>query len=189
MPDQPDHRGIGSVGDGASVHHTVEVFGGDSVRIGAHSRIDCFAVVTAGPGIVDIADSVHIAAGAMIFGSAGVTIGEGAALSARVMVFSKSDYPAAHLCSPLVPDHLTNVRAEPVIVEPYVTVGAGSVILPGVRLGYACSIGAMSLVKDDVEPYARAAGTPARQFGRRDAGQIDRFVEEFAALRAQRESA
>jgi dTDP-4-amino-4,6-dideoxy-D-glucose acyltransferase len=187
VSDLPDHRGIGAVGDETVIHQTVEVFGGESIRVGAHSRIDCFALLTAGPGVVDIGDYVHVAAGVMIYGTEGVTVGEGSALSARVMVFSKSDYPTGHLVSPLLPEHLTSPRGAPVIIEPHVMVGAGSVILPGVRLGYGSSVGALSLVKEDVEPHARVAGVPARRIGTRDPEQLARCVAEFAALQGTRE--
>jgi galactoside O-acetyltransferase len=186
VSDPPDHRGIGSVGDETDIHRTVEVFGGEWIRVGSNSRIDCFAVISAGPGTVDIGDYVHVSAGAMIFGTAGVTIGEGVAVSARVMIFSKSDQPTGHLISAMFPEHLTNAKAGLVTIEPHVMIGAGAVILPGVRLGYGCSVGALSLVKEDVEPHARMVGIPARRIGTRDPDVLERCVEEFVALRAAR---
>lgn len=50
-------------------------------------------------------------------------------------------------------------------VESGVRVGANSTILPGVRLGKDCLVGAGAVVTKDVEPYTMVAGVPARKVG------------------------
>ncbi|MFO7619609.1 MAG: DapH/DapD/GlmU-related protein [Thermoplasmata archaeon] len=50
-------------------------------------------------------------------------------------------------------------------VETGVRVGANSTILPGVRLGRDCLVGAGAVVTKDVEPYTMVAGVPARKVG------------------------
>lgn len=55
----------------------------------------------------------------------------------------------------------------PPILENDVSIGAGAVILPGVRLGEGCQIGAGAVVTKDVPPYAVWAGVPARPLGGR----------------------
>jgi dTDP-4-amino-4,6-dideoxy-D-glucose acyltransferase len=185
MSSDPDHPRVRSLGPGTTVHHTVQIFGPEWVRIGADTRIDCFAVITAGPGTVEIGDSVHVAAASMIFGTAGVMVAEGATLSGRVTIYSTTDdFTSGHLGNPQLPESLRNVRAAPVVVERHVIVGAGSILLPGVRLGHGCAVGALSLVKDDVEPHTLVAGVPARPIGRRDADQLARCEEELAALKS-----
>lgn len=51
---------------------------------------------------------------------------------------------------------------EPVIIEDDVWVGANSVILPGVRFGKGCVVGAGSVVTKSVPSYCIAVGNPAR---------------------------
>lgn len=48
------------------------------------------------------------------------------------------------------------------IVEDDVSIGAGAIILPGIRLGKGCKIGAGSLVTKDIPPGKLAYGSPAR---------------------------
>ncbi len=51
----------------------------------------------------------------------------------------------------------------PVYIEDEAWIGANAVILPGVRIGRCCIIGAGSVVNTDTEPYSIYAGTPARK--------------------------
>lgn len=53
-------------------------------------------------------------------------------------------------------------KAEPPEIGDDVSIGAGAVLLPGVRLGQGCCIGAGAVVTRDVMPYATVVGNPAR---------------------------
>ena len=53
-------------------------------------------------------------------------------------------------------------KPEPPIVEDYASIGAGAVILPGIRIGSHAMIGAGAVVTHDVEPFAVVVGNPAR---------------------------
>lgn len=57
----------------------------------------------------------------------------------------------------------------PVVIEDDVWLGAGVVVLQGVRLGRGCVIGAGAVVTHDVPPQAVFAGVPARAIGSRSA--------------------
>jgi UDP-2-acetamido-3-amino-2,3-dideoxy-glucuronate N-acetyltransferase len=54
-------------------------------------------------------------------------------------------------------------HAEPPIIEDDVSIGAGATILPGVRLGCGCTIGAGAVVTKDVPAGETWAGNPARR--------------------------
>lgn len=165
--------GFASLGTDVSVHPSVEVFGAADVHLGSHVRIDCFCLLTAGPGVVRIGDHVHVSASAHVFGTAGVTVEDFAGLSARVLVFSvNDDFVEGHLTGPTVPDELRKVTAAEVVLRRHALVGAGSVVLPGVEIGEGAIVGALSLVKHDVPPGAVVAGVPARRIGTRDVGRL-----------------
>jgi acetyltransferase-like isoleucine patch superfamily enzyme len=59
------------------------------------------------------------------------------------------------------------MEAMPVVIEDDVWLGAGVVVLPGVRLGRGCVIGAGAVVTHDVPAEAIVAGVPAAPIGKR----------------------
>jgi len=54
-------------------------------------------------------------------------------------------------------------RPNPPILEDDCSIGAGAVILPGVRIGRGAMVGAGAVVSNDVVPFATVMGMPARQ--------------------------
>jgi acetyltransferase-like isoleucine patch superfamily enzyme len=64
------------------------------------------------------------------------------------------------------------MEPEPVVFEDDVWLGAGVVVLPGVRLGRGCVIGAGAVVTHDVPAGAVFAGVPATRIGNRSAAAI-----------------
>jgi galactoside O-acetyltransferase len=174
--------GVGSVGAGARVDRSVRFFGAQHISIGDHARIDCFAVLSAGPGEIVVGEHAHLAVGVCVYGAAGVRIGQFASLSARVAVYSiDDDYTGGHLAVATVPEECRAVRREAVEVGDFVVVGSGSVVLPGVWLGRGAAVGALSLVKADVEAGAVVAGAPARVVGRRPAQRLDELAARARA--------
>ncbi|HEV2837337.1 MAG TPA: acyltransferase [Pyrinomonadaceae bacterium] len=67
----------------------------------------------------------------------------------------------------LVKQQIMEMKA--VVIEDDVWLGAGVIVLPGVRLGRACVIGAGAVVTSDVPPEAVYAGVPAARIGSRPA--------------------
>jgi len=51
---------------------------------------------------------------------------------------------------------------EPITVEDGVWIGAGAIILQGVRIGKCSVVGAGAVVTSDVPPHVLVAGVPAR---------------------------
>ena len=60
------------------------------------------------------------------------------------------------------PDNRSATYGRKIIIEDKVWIGIGATILPGVRLGYGCIVGAGSVVTKDVPPLTVVAGNPAR---------------------------
>jgi len=164
------------IGGPALIDPTARLIKPDLITIGTGSRIDSFALITAGPGQVVIGRYVHVAAGVYIFGTAGVEIGDYVNLSGRVILYSTADdFTDGSLAGPLVPEHVRKVTASPVTIERHALIGAGSIILPGVTLGMGCAVGALSLVDRDVAPRELVAGIPIRRIGERGHERLERL--------------
>ena len=58
----------------------------------------------------------------------------------------------------------------PIIIENYVWVGIGAIILKNVKLGEGCIVAAGSVVTKNVPPYRIVAGSPAQIIGERKQG-------------------
>ncbi len=141
------------------VHVSANIVGHE-IEVGENTRIDGFVTIT---GRVKIGRNCHIAIGACLFGAAGIMIGDHCGISAGVKVFTGTDDPDIGLLA-LHAENLLERAAKTgaVTIEDYVTVGANSVLYPGVRIGTATMVGALSYVNHDLEPGWIYAGSPAR---------------------------
>lgn len=67
-------------------------------------------------------------------------------------------YDATILCHEFLQNEY---RTGPVVIEARAMIGAGAIILPGVRIGADARVAANSLVTQDVAPDETVAGVPA----------------------------
>jgi acetyltransferase-like isoleucine patch superfamily enzyme len=159
--------GLASVGTGVRISRHALILCPERIAIGDHTRIDAFCVVSAGEG-VSIGRNVHVSAYASLLGRRTIEIGDFATVSVRCSIFaSNDDYSGATMVNPTVPDRYRGSVDGPVSIGAHAVLGAGSIVLPGVTVGESAAVGALSLVKTDVAPYAIAAGVPARVIGQR----------------------
>ena len=146
--------------------------------IGEDTKIWAFAHVMAGAEIgsdCNIGDHVFIETGAMV--GNGVTIKNNALIWKGVhvsdyvfigpnVVFTNDVRPRSPRM-PLMKDQ--NISEKDWLVESWVeegaSIGANATILPGVRLGKYCMVGAGSVVTKDVAPFTLVVGSPARPAG------------------------
>ena len=159
-----------SIGDNVNVHRSVLMFSPSLIHIGSNVRIDCFSLLSAGKDGIYIGDYVHIAAGVYLYGSGGRIVLESfCGLAPRVTVYtSNDDYKEGFLTGPTVPMKFRKVHQGNVTLRRHVIVGTGSILLPGVTVGLAASVGALTLVHKPVADFAVVAGIPFRQIGERN---------------------
>lgn len=109
---------------------------------------------------VRIGEDVYIADGLMIVeelaGTEVVSLGDRVSIAPRVTLVTSSHPNASRLAA------AAPVARGPVIIEADAWIGAGAVILPGVRIGRGAVVGANSVVTGDVPPLTVVAGLPAR---------------------------
>lgn len=125
----------GTIGDGTKIHPFVVMQRG--VRIGKNCKIEPF-----------------------VFIPEGVTIEDGVFIGPHVC-FTNDKYPRA-----INPDGSLKESKDwtitPTLVKKGASIGAGSVILPGVTIGEGATVGAGSVVTKDVPPCTTVLGNPAR---------------------------
>jgi len=96
--------------------------------------------------------------GCFINAGGGVTIGNDVLIGPRVVIHSLNHvYKDAK-----VPIRLQGHVAKPVVIEDDVWIGAGAIILAGVRVGRGAVVGAGSVVVGDVPAFGVVVGNPAR---------------------------
>ncbi len=159
--DELDNIGFASVGQEVFISRKASIYGAEQIRIGSHVRIDDFTVLS---GKISIGDYVHIAVFTSMFGgNAGIDVGDFANFSSRVAVYALSDdYSGDFMTNPMIAEEYKNTIERKVTIGKHVIVATGATVLPGVSLGEGSAVGAMSLVKENVEPWTVAAGIPAR---------------------------
>lgn len=179
--------GLASLGQDVSIHRTALLYGCERIHVGDHVRIDAFSLISAGPQGISIGDHVHIASGAYLFGSGGrIELHAFAGLSSRVSVYTATDdYKEGYLTNPTVPLEFKKLSCGPVTLEEHALVGAGSILMPNVRLQQGSAIGALSFITKDVPAFWLVAGHPARKLAERSRDLLGRAED----LRAQEREA
>ena len=159
--------GLAACGDNVRLHPSCVLIGADRLSLGSNVRIDPFCILSAGGGL-RIGSHVHIGPHGSISGRAAIRIDDHVNLSHGVRLFSSSDDFASGLAGPLVPEPLRAVHTAPVWLRLHALVGANAVVLPGAVFGEGAAVGALSLVKGELEPWWIHGGCPARPLRRRD---------------------
>lgn len=175
-PNELEDLGFRSIGDDVRVDRRAAFFGTEFISLGSHVRIDCFAVITAGPARVEIGPYVHISASVYLSGAqGGIRIGHGAGMAPFAAVYSAVEaYSGGRLNSPMVPAELRGTQIGAVEIGPHAAIGSSSVILSGLSVGFGGSVGALSLVNRSVRPFEVVHGNPIRRVGRRDEVELRR---------------
>ncbi|MEK8045027.1 acyltransferase [Ideonella margarita] len=143
---------------GASVQIGERVWMGSDCEISALGRVDIGAHTT-----LQHRSQLHgdVRLGAGCTGAADLYISSGRhefrrnpPLPIRLQDRARAGLPAAE-------------RSQPVEVGDDCWLGIGVAVMPGVRIGRGCVLGAHSVVTTDLPPYSIAVGSPARVIGQR----------------------
>ncbi len=154
--------GFASVGDNVMISKKCSIYGAGSIYIGNNVRIDDFCILS---GNIKIGNYVHISAYSALYGRGGITIGNFCGISPRCTLFSASDdFSGNYMISPMVPENLTNVCFAPIVLNDFVQLGSGTVVMPGVNFGVGSAVGAMSFVRENTREWSINMGIPAKYY-------------------------
>lgn len=180
--DQIKTMGFQSIGENVLLSDKASYYNCQNISIGNNTRIDDFAVLSAGKGGIVIGQHVHIAIGVSLVGAGKIILGDFSGLSSKVSVFSSNDdYSGNFMTGPTLSSIFTNVTDAQVSIGKHVIVGAGTVILPGVIIEEGCAVGALSLITKDCKEFGVYIGTPVKRIKERSRKIIEierRFINK-----------
>jgi acetyltransferase-like isoleucine patch superfamily enzyme len=131
------------IGEGTVVYDQVNLY---KCKIGKNCKIDAFVYIEEG---VEIGDECKIRP--LVFIPTGVKIGNRVIIGPNV-TFTNDKYPHAKGIWTLLETK----------VEDDVSIGAGAVVLPGIKIGRNAIIGAGAVVTKDVPSNVVVIGNPAK---------------------------
>lgn len=176
--------GFQHVGENCLLSDKASYYNCKNISIGDNTRIDDFAVLSAGTGGIEIGSYVHIAVGALLIGAAKIALKDFCGISSRVSVYSSNDdYSGEYMTNPMIPKSFTNVSHTDVTIGRHVIIGSGSVVLPGVTLEDGVAIGALSLVNKSCTEFGIYVGNPIKKIKNRSKNilQVEKGLHEFQA--------
>ncbi|WP_430817678.1 acyltransferase [Carboxylicivirga sp. RSCT41] len=153
--------GLKSYGNNVLISDKASIYSPELISIGSNVRIDDFCILS---GNIHLGNYIHIAAYSAMYGKFGIVMEDYTGLSPRCTVFSATDdFSGDYLISPMVPDEFTNVHGGLVTIRQFSQIGANSVILPDLTINEGVAVGAMSLVKKNLEEWGIYAGCPVKK--------------------------
>ncbi len=167
--------GLKKYGNSVLISRKASIYSPEKISLGNNVRIDDFTILS---GSITIGSYVHIAAYVALYGKKGIILEDYTSLSPHAIIFSASDdFSGNYLANPVIPEKYTNVWGGEVIIRKYVLVGAGSIVLPCVKIGEGAGIGAMSLVNRNLEGWKIYTGVPVRFIKNRSKALLEKEKE------------
>jgi serine acetyltransferase len=151
------HQGL-RLGPGVVVRSPERLTLGRDVVVDAGAVLHCGGMDWSPGGRIVMGDRVYVGPHAVLFGAGGIDVGSDVLISPGVVITSHQHT----FGQPNRPMREQPIEFAPVVIEDDVWIGANAVILPGVRLGRGCVVGAGAVVTRDVIPGGVAIGVPAR---------------------------
>lgn len=146
-----------------------------------NTRVSSSAILSS-KSKIRLADHIWIGHYCLLDGIGGIDIGEGVHLASHTCIYTHSSHNAIRLLG----KKFIEIDAEkrpaydiaPVSIGAYTFIGTHCVILPGVKIGKGCIIGAGSVVTKDIKDFEIAAGNPATVKG--NTSELDeRLLKEW----------
>ncbi len=166
-------------GKNVIIGKTVRIRYPELVEIGDNVIIDDFSYISTA---LKIASNVHISAGCKIIGGkkAFVSFDRFSTLSPNVVIAAGSDDYLSGIATPMIPsEYKGNFEVGSVEINRHCIIGSNSTILPNVILNVGSSVGANSLVNDNLKAWVLYAGVPAKEIKNRDMKEILNLEKKY----------
>ena len=149
----------------------------NKVSIGSNSMIGALFVFESNQGEIHIGDNTFINGGTRLISRSSIKIGNGVTIAWDCIFYDHNSHSLDYLerikdiqnqnkdyrsnSSLLRSKDWSVVKSSPISIENNAWIGFGAVILNGVTIGEGAIVGALSVVRNDVEPWTVVAGNPA----------------------------
>lgn len=137
--------------------HATFIRGRGKISYGRDCVINSYAVLDAQHGVIEIGDRTSINSFTILYGKAGIYIGNECHIASHVSIVS-----ADHNYLSKATIRSQGYANKGVRIGNDVWIGSGARVLPGAVIPDGCVIGANSVVKGELEPYGVYVGSPAR---------------------------
>lgn len=160
--------GFKKLGDNVKISDKASFYNTANISIGSNSRIDDFAIISAGSGGIEIGKYVHVACYASMIGAEKISIGDFCSVAAYCNILSSSDeYSGEYLMNPCIPIDKRKVYNLPVTMKDYSIIAAKCMVMPGVTIGENACLGAFSFTKNNIPDNEMWVGIPAKYLKKR----------------------
>lgn len=143
---------------------------GSRIEVGPGARIDSFVKIkpAGGSGDVVLGEGSYLNSGCVLYVGNGIRIGKHVLIAANCTLA-----PTNHAYRDrdrLIVDQRFAPSRGGIVIEDDVWLGAGCVVLDGVVIRRGAVVGAMTLVRGELEAYGVYAGNPMKKVGERTPG-------------------
>jgi acetyltransferase-like isoleucine patch superfamily enzyme len=95
-------------------------------------------------------------------------------MAAITVIYSASDdYSGDYLTAQAIPQKYTSHIGGHVVIGKHVIIGTNSTVIGPCNIGEGCSIGSMSFIQKELEPWGIYAGIPCRRIKERKKGLLE----------------
>jgi acetyltransferase-like isoleucine patch superfamily enzyme len=143
---------------GVLVFHPENIEIGDNVYIGHYTILKGYY-----KNLMVIGDHTWIGQQCFFHSAGGLRIGKAVGIGPKVTILT-SQHQALDRD---VPVYFSPIEFAEVVLEDGCDIGAGAILLPGVRVGEGAIVGAGAVVTHNIPPYEIWAGVPARKIRER----------------------
>jgi len=156
-----------------------KIIGLENIEFGHNIIIDDFTLIYAKKKI-KIGNFVHIASFSSITGGNYLELGDFSAVSQGCRILTATDdFKDFGFGNSTIDNNFRNITSLPILIGKFCIIGANCVVLPGVKIGEGATVGANSVVTNDLKPWGIYIGN--KRVGWRKKEEVLRTYKNFLA--------
>lgn len=162
--------GFKSYGNNVLISRKTSIYSAETMTIGDNVRIDDFCILS---GNLSLGSNIHISAHVSMFGKEGIIMEDYTGISPYSVIYSAmDDFSGDYLIGPIHDSSKINVTGGVVQLKAFSQIGSHCVVFPNLIVETGAVVGAMSLVRNNLEAWTINAGIPAKKIRDRRRGVL-----------------